>query len=167
MPVFPGRFAAQTDEPFVVFLIGLQINRMLAIHKWWKPLAAMPAMINELRRHPELGLLASRYYLSFPSTFMVVQYWRSFDDLENFARNPNDLHLPAWKAFNQAVGKSNIVGVFHETYQVQASEFEAVYVNMPRFGLAQAVQHIPATGAYKTARRRLRGENQPAVMTND
>jgi hypothetical protein len=54
MPVFPGRFAAQTDEPFVVFLIGLQINRMLAIHKWWKPLAAMPAMINELRRHPEI-----------------------------------------------------------------------------------------------------------------
>jgi hypothetical protein len=27
--VIPGRYTAQTDEPFVVFMIGMRINRLL------------------------------------------------------------------------------------------------------------------------------------------
>jgi hypothetical protein len=61
------------------------------------------------------------------------------------------------------VGKSGVVGVFHETYQVQPGQHEAVYVNMPRFGLANAFAHVPAVGRRATARRRLGGENEPAV----
>ena len=30
----------------------------------------------------------------------LVQYWRSYEDLERFARNPDDPHLPAWRRFN-------------------------------------------------------------------
>lgn len=166
-PVFPGRFAASTDESFVVFLIGIRINRPLAVRKWLPPLAAMLPMLRELNAHPELGLLASRPYISWPSTFLIVQYWRSFEHLEAFARNPDDLHLPAWKRFNQRVGKSDVVGVYHETYRVKPGQFEAVYVNMPRFGLAQATEHIPATGAYATARRRMGGDNEPAVEAEE
>jgi hypothetical protein len=29
--IFPGRYAAQSDEPFVVFLIGTRVNRLLAL----------------------------------------------------------------------------------------------------------------------------------------
>jgi|GEM_PF-6486859 len=53
---------------------------------------------------------------------------------------------------------------FDETYKVQAGQYEAIYGNMPLFGLAAATQHQPISmGRYQTARRRLGGENEPAV----
>jgi hypothetical protein len=160
--IFPGRFSAHTEESFVVFLIGMQINKPFAVHKWLPVANAMGPMVSELYTHPEKGMLSSRTYLSWP-TILLVQYWRTFEQLEHFARNPNDPHLPAWQSFYREVGKSDVVGVFHETYLVQAGQYEAVYVNMPRFGLALASDHIPATGKRATARRRLGGENEPAV----
>jgi hypothetical protein len=33
-PVIPGRFTAQMDKPFVVFLIGMRVNRPLAFGTW-------------------------------------------------------------------------------------------------------------------------------------
>ena len=32
--IFAGRFAAQMEGSFVVFIIGMRVNRLLAIHKW-------------------------------------------------------------------------------------------------------------------------------------
>jgi hypothetical protein len=56
------------------------------------------------------------------------------------------------------------VGIWHETYAVEAGHHEAIYNNMPVFGLAKATEHVPAQGRLETARRRLRGgENEPAV----
>jgi hypothetical protein len=49
----------------------------------------------------------------------LVQYWRSFEDLERFARNPDDPHMPAWQRFNRSVGSDGSVGIFHETYLVE------------------------------------------------
>ncbi len=164
--IFPGRFAAHTDESFVVFLIGMSINKPLAVRRWLPVFSAMPPMLRELYTHPEKGMLSSRVYFS-PPAVLLVQYWRSFEHLEAFARNTDDPHFPAWKRFNQEVGKSDIVGVFHETYVVHAGQYEAVYVNMPRFGLANAVEHVPATGKRSTARRRLGGDNQPAIALPD
>jgi hypothetical protein len=37
--VFPGRYTAQIDEPFVVFLIGVRINRLFALHHQMCPRA--------------------------------------------------------------------------------------------------------------------------------
>jgi hypothetical protein len=164
--VFPGRYAAHTDQPFVVFLIGMSVNKVLAVRQWIPVLMAMGPMMEELNRHPEKGMLSSRVFFS-PPALMLVQYWKSFEYLEAFARNPDDPHLPAWRRFNQMVGRSEIVGVYHETYLVQAGQYEAVYVNMPRFGLANAMEHVPATGQRATARRRLGGENEPAVPSAD
>ncbi len=167
MPVvFPGRYAAQTQEDFVVFLIGIRINRLVAIRQWLPTVTAMPPMIKELAAQRDKGLMSSKTYLS-GRTLLILQYWRSFEDLERFARNPDDFHLPAWRQFNQKVGKSETVGIFHETYLVKPKEHEAVYINMPRFGLARAVEHVPAIGKNLTARRRLGGQNEPAIATDD
>ena len=57
------------------------------------------------------------------------------------------------------------VGIFHETYLIPAGQYECVYGNMPVFGLAAATQHVPARGRMETARRRLGGQNEPAVAT--
>ncbi len=47
---------------------------------------------------------------------------------------------------------------------VQPGNYEAIYSNMPPFGLAQATEVVPAVGGRETARRRLlRGENESAV----
>jgi hypothetical protein len=161
---FIGRYAALSDEPFIVFLVGVTVHQPLAIRHWLPVVAAMPPMIRELEARPEKGMMSARLFFSLPS-IMAVQYWRSFDHLEAFARAADDLHLPAWKRFNQAVGKSTIVGVFHETYLIKPDSYEAIYVNMERFGLARAVEHVPATGKRLTARRRLGGDNEPAVIT--
>jgi hypothetical protein len=34
----------------------------------------------------------------------AVQYWRSMDHLVAYARNKEAKHLPAWRAFNKAIG---------------------------------------------------------------
>jgi len=161
--VVPGRFTAKMDEPFVVFVIGMRINRPLAIRKWLPTMRAMPPMLKELYRHPEKGFLGAEFFF-YRWGPAIVQYWRSFEDLEKFARNPDDPHLPAWQRFNRSVGSDGSVGIFHETFIVERGNFEAVYSNMPVFGLAKATEHVRALGGRETARRRLmRGENEPAV----
>lgn len=161
-PVMPGRFTAQMDEPFVVFVIGMRVNRLLAFHKWIPVANAMTPMLRDLYTHPEKGFLGGEFFVYWPGV-ALVQYWRSFEDLERFARQPSDPHLAAWKRYNQAIGADGSVGIFHETYMVEPGKFESVYGNMPVFGLAAATKHVPAVGRRETARRRLGGENEPAV----
>jgi hypothetical protein len=161
--VLNGRFTARIDESFVVFLIGMRINRPLAFKKWIRTLMAMRPMLRELQQNPQKGLLGAEQFFYWPGV-ALVQYWRSFEDLERFARNPDDPHLPAWRQFNQTVGTDGSVGIWHETYVVEAGRHEAIYNNMPVFGLARATEHVPAKGRLETARRRLRqGENEPAI----
>lgn len=150
-----GRFAAEIEGDFVVFLIGMRINQLWAVHKWMPVSRAMPRMLSELFRQPKLGLLEARSYLS-GRTVMVAQYWRSFDHLHAYAHARDKAHLPAWAEFNRLVGGNGAVGIFHETYLVPARSYEAIYVNMPRIGLAKAGQIVSATGARESARDRLK-----------
>ena len=152
--IHPGRFTAQIDGDFVVFLIGMRINRLLLAHKWMPVVAAMPRMIRELERQPELGLLHARAFLS-GRTLLTVQYWRSFEQLHAYAHARDKEHLPAWADFNRKVGNNGSVGVFHETYQVKAGHYECVYVNTPRIGLAIAGEMLPAVGRLESAMSRM------------
>lgn len=160
--VFNGRYTAQTDEPFVVFLIGMRINKLLAFNKWMPTAMAMNPMLQTLYTYPEKGFLGGEYFLNWRG-ITLLQYWRSFEDLERFARHPSEPHLAAWKRFNQTIGADGSVGFWHETYRVQSNDFECVYGNMPLFGLARATNHVQAVGKRETARRRLGGMNEPAV----
>lgn len=85
----------------------------------------------------------------------MVQYWRSFDDLEAFAKNPNDPHLPNWRVFNKKVGVSGDVGVYHETFRVGAGQYESIYSNMPVMGLAAAGSSMAVGKRTETARERI------------
>jgi hypothetical protein len=138
------RLRAAIDGDFVVFLIGMRINQPWKIHKWWPVASAMPRMLTELYRQPERGLLHAEAW--FGRTIVVVQYWRSMDQLMAYATDRQSAHLPAWKAFNQAVGTDGSVGIWHETYAVAADAHESVYVNMPPFGLGRAGTMVPAAG---------------------
>ena len=141
-----GRFTADHDGDIVVFLIGMRINKLRKIHKWFPTARSMAPMLRELQQHPELGLLGGHQFVS-GRTVLLVQYWRSFEDLERFARDADHPHLEAWRRFNRRVGTSGDVGIFHETYVVPAGNHETFYGNMPAFGLADA------TGLTEVARR--------------
>src|SRR4051794_33672562 len=160
--LFNGRYTAHIDGPFVVFLIGMRINQPWAPWRWLPTFMAMPPMLRELYSHPEKGFLGTEFLFNLRGP-VLLQYWRSFDHLSTFARSKDDPHLPAWQRFNRSASRDGSVGIFHETYLVDAGKFEAIYGNMPRFGLAAAAEHVPATGGRETARRRLGGQDEPAV----
>jgi len=148
---------AEVDGDFVVFLIGMRINKPWKIHKWLPVFLAMPRMINELKKQPESGFLG---HTMGPK--VIVQYWRSFDHLEKYARTQDAQHWPAWVDFNKRVGGSRgDVGIWHETYQVRAGEYEAVYSGMPPFGLGLVGRLVPASGARESARGRMEERPQP------
>lgn len=152
--VIARRMCAELDGEFVVFLIGMRINKPWKIWRWAPVARAMPRMLAELARQPDLGLLHARTHFGFP-VILVVQYWRSFDALEAYAKNRNAAHLPAWQAFNRAVGENGDVGIWHETYLIKAGQYENVYNNMPPFGLGAAGTLTDAVGARQSARRRI------------
>src|ERR1044072_237107 len=128
--VISQRMTAQIDGDFVVFLIGMRINKLWKLHKWLPGFLAMPRMLKELRGRPDSGFLGA---ISGPKG--IVQYWRSFEQLEAYARSKDMQHWPAWVAFNQRFGNSRgDVGIWHETYLVSAGRYETIYSGMPRFG---------------------------------
>ena len=148
--VIPTRMTAEIDGDFVVFMIGMRINKPWKIHKWMPVFLAMPSILKELDAHPESGCLGT-----IGGFGIIVQYWRSFDHLEAYARNRDRRHWPAWVAFNKRVGNSRgDVGIWHETYQSRAGEYETVYSGMPPYGLGAAGKLVPATGARESARER-------------
>ena len=152
-----GRFAGRLEGDFVVFVIGMRINNLLAVSKWLPVMRAMPKMLQELARKPELGLLHGEGFLTGRGAGLI-QYWRSYDALHAYAHARDKAHLPAWVAFNQAARGNTAVGVWHESYLSGAGQYETVYANMPRFGLARAGEMVPAVGSMKDAASRLRGQ---------
>jgi hypothetical protein len=149
--VAPKRVTARIDGDFVVFLIGMRINKPWKLHKWVPVFLAMPTMIRELERNPKSGFLGHISTLG-----VIVQYWRSFEHLEAYARDQSQSHWPAWVAFNKRVAKSRgDVGIWHETYRVRAGEYECVYSGMPPYGLAKASRTVDAVGPLESARGRI------------
>jgi Domain of unknown function (DUF4188) len=154
------RLTAQLDGEFVVFLIGMRINKLLKVHKWMPVASAMPRMITELYKRPELGFIHAEMW--FSRTTIMVQYWRSMEQLLAYAKMKDAQHLPAWQAFNKAVGTDGSVGIWHETYAASSGTYENVYVNMPAFGLGKAGTLQAASGGRQSAAGRL-GAGKPTI----
>ena len=163
--ILKGRYTADVSrlgDEVVVFVIGMRINKPLKVGLWWPVFTAMGRMLKYLAERPEKGLLA--YRVSAMPLF-VVQYWRSFDDLERFARNNDDPHLEPWRRFNRKVGKSGDVGIWHETYRVKTTDIETVYGNMPPIGLGAASALVPIRRGKDSAAARIgvTDEDKPAL----
>ncbi len=94
-------------------------------------------MLKYLTQHPEKGLLG---YATAGLT--VIQYWRSFEHLEAFAKDTDDPHLEVWRNYWRRVGKGTRTGIWHETYLVRVGEYEAIYSNMPPHGLGKAAKLV-------------------------
>ena len=156
--VHTGRHAAvmnSDDDEMVVFLIGMRINHLWQVWRWMPVAMAMPRMIAELSKDRSLGLRGRPRTFVSGRVVSVLQYWESFEHLESYARNQTLQHLPAWKTFNKRINANGSVGIYHETYRVPAKSFEAIYVNMPDFGLGEAASLVPVGKGRQTAADRI------------
>ncbi|PRY52473.1 uncharacterized protein DUF4188 [Knoellia remsis] len=152
------------DGDLVVFHIGMQIRKPHRVDLWGPVFAAMPRMLAELERNKsraargeadDLGFLGAHTLLSGSGPW-VVQWWRSTDHLYAYARNPDNHHLPAWRAFNQAARRSpGAVGIWHETYAVPAGNIETLYGQGAHVGLGRLTGTVPVERRGRTARERL------------
>jgi hypothetical protein len=79
-----------------------------------------------------------RWTAEIEGGFANVQYWRSFEHLEAFAKDKDDPHLDVWR-----------------TYLVRDGEYEAIYGNMPPRGLGKASRLVPVAESVG-ARQRLK-----------
>jgi hypothetical protein len=127
----------------------------------------MPKMLKEVEAAPaERGFLGSMNL----GLLSLVQYWRSFDHLEAYAKARDQSHWPAWLEFNRLMKDSRgDVGIWHETYLIRAGEYESIYSGMPLMGLAKAARLADVAGSTEAARGRLGAvadEAQPAEGAN-
>jgi len=151
--VIDKRMAAELEGEFVVFLIGMRINKPWKVHKWFPEFLGMPKMLKELETHPESGFLGHNGM----SSCVTVKYWRSFEHLEAYARSKELSHWPAWVDFNRRIGNClGDVGICHETYLVKRGHYEAIYSAMPPFGLGEVGRMVPASGSRDSAKSRVK-----------
>jgi hypothetical protein len=159
--IVAARMTAELDREIVVFLIGMRINRLWKVHTWLPVALAMPRMIRELSADSSSGFIHAHAWFGNPT--IMLQYWRSFDDLERYAKSSDASHLPAWSAFNRRARKGSDVGIWHETYRIGPGQYECVYNNMPLFGLAKAARSVPAVGHLDSASARMYGAPPPST----
>ena len=160
------RKAAVIEGEFAVFLVGARINRWWAVPSWWWTYRAFRRIVQELESHEETGYLGGELWPG--RTTIMVQYWRSVEQLIAYSRKRDAQHFPAWAHFNAKLARRRSVGIWHETYIIRPGEYECIYGNMPPFGLAKAAQSVVADGSRQTSTGRLgRSDGQDAPLDLD
>jgi hypothetical protein len=154
MEINKGRWTARVDGDFVVFLIGAELRDADQAGPVAQLLVSMVDMLTELEQDPTKGLLGYQVYGDVGG--VIVQYWRSFEALESYAKNPDARHAPVWRAWNKlSEGEVGCAAIWHETYEVSAGRYEALYQNMPVTGLQKAGSALTVTAARASARERV------------
>lgn len=151
------RKTARIEGDFVLFLIGARFNRPWNLLRCSQVAVAFRRMMLELEAAPEIGYLGGESW--FGRKTIAVQYWRSVEQLIAYARQPNGTHVTAWQRFNQTVGRTKAVGIWHETYLIRAGSYECIFGNMPPFGLSAVGTISEPTGPLGSALLRLGRED--------
>ncbi|MER5428828.1 DUF4188 domain-containing protein [Streptomyces sp. NPDC002588] len=159
------RTTADAHGDVVVLLIGMRVNHFWAVHQWMPVMLAMFRMLAELKKDPGRGLLSRVLLTASPRTYYVVQYWESKEKLYAYASAPDAFHHRAWAKVNRLEKGGKVrghVGIWHEAYVVPEGSYEAVYGDMPAFGLAAAHGQIPLAerGRYAKDRYAYRSEQK-------
>lgn len=157
LPIKPGRMNAAPDHDFVLFLIGMRIHRRWKILRWRPVFRAMAKLMHQLSEDKELGLLGSHGGRNGRNIYLI-QYWESEEKLMEFSRAP--AHRGYWKWYNTALSSGGDIGIWHETYRVSAGSYDGCYLDMPVYGLADAVGS--ARLAHTHGRRPVNADQHPA-----
>jgi hypothetical protein len=137
--VVPGRKTAHLKGDFVVFHIGGRANVGIdGNFKWMGD--AMEAMQKELEENSEeLGCLGTENYMgTHGQGTLSVQYWKSLDHLNAYARSSAGKHTGAWAKLMKMGRNGADYGFWHEAFQVRNGEYDTIYVNCPPLLLGNA-----------------------------
>ncbi len=55
--IYKGRMTADLEGEFVIFIIGMHVNKPWKVQKWLPVFLSMPRMLRALTTHPDVGLL--------------------------------------------------------------------------------------------------------------
>lgn len=160
----------QDCPDLIVIYLGMQavsprglVTLMRTGYDVWKMLQSKP---EGMLRHETVFTVNGFFSLSW--SFGFRQYWRSFDDLELWARK--SVHAEWWRKMVQDTGGTMI---WHETYSMQGG-IDAIWGGTSRvenLGLAQFAPVIPAVGSSYSARKRIQrdhaAETTPAPLSEE
>ncbi|MCI4066480.1 DUF4188 domain-containing protein [Micromonospora sp. R77] len=134
---------AEIEGDFAVFITGMRINRYWKIHKWYPNFRDMRKILMALfSNQEEYGALCAHHAWTKRGP-ILIGYFRSVEQLEKFANDPNQPHAEVWARYFKRMKGNGDVGVWHETFVVRSGEYESVYVYMPPTGLAMGTSHVP------------------------
>lgn len=149
--VVPGRKTVDIKGDFVVFHIGARAHKKL--DQFFREMGdAFREMLQELEENPSLGCLGSEQFVGVTG-FFIVQYWRSLDQLNAYARSSTNRHASAWAKVMRVVRKSNDYGIWHETFEVKEGNYECIFGACPPMMLGNCHQTslIDCKGRNKSA----------------
>ncbi|MFF4412800.1 DUF4188 domain-containing protein [Streptosporangium sp. NPDC001559] len=153
-----GRFSVKNDDEIVLFLVGIRINKIRAVRQWLPMITAMKPMLREASADKDSGLLGYRIQFHGLREMVVIQYWRSTEELMRFAHG--ETHRRVWKEFYRVATAGAAAGLWHETYVVPPGRYEAIYGMVPPLGLATVRELVPVGRRNDSAATRL-GETGP------
>jgi hypothetical protein len=110
----------------------------------------------EQAKAKDAGLLSSEMFRFSISHVGILQYWRSFEELESWSHSEPHAHW--WKeAVERSRKKADFV-VYHESYLVPKANFESIYLNLrpeDRVGATSFGESKEAIGPLTASRDRL------------
>jgi Domain of unknown function (DUF4188) len=132
--------------------LGIQVKSPSA---WFFARRLRSAIVADSRRAIAAGsgLLNSEFYAIAMNHFGVLQYWRSFDELETWARYPP--HSEWWRTVVERMRLKRDIGIYHETFLVRAADIESISMNCRPVGLETFGVLGEPVGPNTTSRGRL------------
>ena len=104
-------------------------------------------MIAQLEKDKTAGFMGMSTWLSTERSssneYATFSYWRSIEDIHNFALSP--IHRDTWNWWNNAVAKGGHkdLGIMHEIFEVpKKNGFEGIYVNYHPTGLTATTRLV-------------------------
>jgi hypothetical protein len=149
------RVVARTPESVAelcLVRLGIQVKGLSA---WLFARRLRAAIAADARRAMAegAGLLNSESFSIAIDHFGVLQYWRSFDDLDAWSRRPP--HSEWWRSAVERMRLRKDFGVYHETFLVRPSDIESIYLDCHPAGLAAFGVLGEPVGPMTTSRGRL------------
>lgn len=128
----------------VVYVNGMRLNKLRAVHKWVLAGRKLAAMFDRLAADPDSGFLGYQPAFVGLRTGAAIQYWRSLANLKRSANDPDDLHVPAWTWYEEEVDSGGGVGFWAELYVIEEGAYETFFRNMPPVGIGAVAGLVPA-----------------------
>ncbi len=126
----PYRFSIDLNQlesqKFAIVKLGFFWNNLRGIWEFWR---YSELIKKQAGNWADSGLLHTEFFLYSGKHAGLMQYWRSFEDLEKWACKHED-HVNWWKEM-EAQNKWEHMSMYHEVYLVDKCDVEAIY-NFPK-----------------------------------